>query len=199
MYIINLFLATTVYMISIAFGFYLSGYTYKELTHEEVEEENKKEQKMIEHMELLNFQHLYEDEFNDLSLNEVDIETLKNKYVELEVPLNKVIMFYDSAKDSFSYYTQKGDVLYKYLNVVCRKFIIEYNCKQLYKDGFETLPDERVLNIDNCFSKKYKPKPKTESKLVNRFIHLGTIDDYYESKKVVSKNNLSFMDYFSRN
>jgi|TARA_B110000285_G_C15071544_1_gene588271 hypothetical protein len=196
MYIINLFIASTIYLIGITFGLYLSGYTYKQLTHEEIEKENIKEESMIHHMKLLNFQYLYEDELRDLSLNSYDKENLK--IVELEVPLNYIIMYYDHVNDSFCYYTKNGDVGYKYLNVVCRKFVIDNNCKELYKEGFEPIEDTEEILIDSCFSKKNKDKPnKIKSKIINRFICMGTYEDYYETKKVVPKNNLSFMDYFS--
>ena len=201
MYIINLFIASTLYIIGITFGLYFAGFTYKELTHEELEEENKKEQEMIKHMELLNFPHLYEDEINeldDLSLNH-PYDTLKDIIIEHEVPLNSVIMYYDHNKDSFCYYTKNGDVGYKYLNVVCRKYVIDNNCKELYKEGIEYVQEEKELNIDSCFSNKKKNKHKMlrESKITNKFIRMGTYEDYYESKKILPSNNLSFNDYFS--
>lgn len=196
MYIVNLFIATTIYLISITFGLYISGYIYKPLTIEEIEEEDKKEQKMIEHMELLNFPHLYEDELNDLSLNSYDKEKLN--MVELEVPLNMVMMYYDPSNEAFCYYTKNGDVGYKYLNVVCRKFVIDNNCKELYKEGMEPIEEPKAVQMDNCFSIKKKHKPNTtQSKIINKFIRMGTYEDYYETKKVVPTNNLSFMTYFS--
>lgn len=192
---LNTFLSTILYFFSITLGMYLSGYTCKRLTNEEILAEEAKEQKMIEHMELLNFPHLYEDELNDLSLNPMlDKESLKDVIVEMDVPMNRVIMYYD--KDTFCYYTKHGEVGYKYLNVVCRKYVIDNHCKELYKEGPEPVEEKKELIIDSCFL-SFKPKPTRESKIVNKFIHMGTFDDYYESKKVVPKNTLSFMDYFS--
>lgn len=192
---IHTFLGTILYFFSITLGLYLSGYTCKRLTHEEILEEEAKEQKMLEHMELLNFPYLYEEELNDLSLNPMlDKESLKHCIVEIDVPMNRVIMYYD--KDSFCYYTKHGDVGYKYLNVVCRKYVIDNHCKELYKEGPELVEEKKEMNMDSCFL-SIKPKPIRESKIVNKMIHMGTFEDYYESKKVVPKNNLSFMDYFS--
>jgi len=202
MYIINLFIASTIYIIGITVGLYFAGFTYKELTIEELEEEIKKEKEMIKHMELLNFPHLYEDEINelnDLSLNyQYNKESLKDIIIELEVPLNSVIMYYDYTKDSFCYYTKNGDVGYKYLNVVCRKYVIDNNCKELYKDGIEYIQEEKELIMDSCFSNKKKKKHNMlrESKITNKFIRMGTYEDYYESKKILHSNNLSFNDYF---
>lgn len=195
MYLINTFLSTLLYFFSITLGLYLSGYTCKRLTHEELLEEETKEKAMLEHMKLINFPHLYEDEVNDLSLNPtLDKESLKDIIIEMKVPMNSVIMYYD--KDSFCYYTKNGDVGYKYLNVVCRKYIIDNNCKELYKEGNEPIEEKKELKTDSCFL-SIKPKPIKQSKIVNKFIHMGTYEDYYESKRVVPKNTLSFMDYFS--
>jgi hypothetical protein len=194
MYVIQLFVASTLYMIGIVIGFYLSGYTYKELTLQELEDELKKEQKMIEHMELIHFEHLYKDELEQLPIMDVNTERLKDKVLQLDVPMNQVIMFYD--KDSFCYYTKYGDVIYKYLNVVCRKYVIDHNCRILYKEGMEPIAQEPILDMDECFTKK-KPKPIRESKRINPLVRLGTIEDYYDSKKIVPKNNISFMDYVS--
>lgn len=194
---LNTFLSTILYFFSITLGLYLSGYTCKRLTLQEILEEEEKEQKMLEHMKLLNFPYLYEDELNDLSLNPtLNKESLKDIIIEMNVPMNSVIMYYD--KDSFCYYTKNGDVGYKYLNVVCRKYVIDNHCKELYKEGPEPVEEKKELNIDSCFL-SIKPKPTRESKIVNKFIHMGTYEDYYELKRVVPKNNLSFMDFFSDN
>ena len=202
MYILNLFIASTLYIIGITFGMYFAGFTYKELTHAELEEEIKKEQEMIKNMEILNFPHLYEDEmheYDDLSLN-YNKESLKDIIIEHEVPLNSVIMYYDHNKDSFCYYTKRGDVVYKYLNVVCRKYVIDNNCKELYKEGIEYIEEkENEINIDNCFMNKKKKLRdsdfKKESKIINKFIRMGTFEDYSTSNNL-SSNNLSFTEYF---
>jgi hypothetical protein len=195
MYIIQLFLASALYLVGITFGLYFAGYTCKELTLEELVEENQKEQKMIELMELMNFPHKYEDELND-ALNDYDKNNLPN--IEFEVPMNRVLMYYDPKKETFCYYTKHGDVAYKYLNVVCRKFVIDNKCKELYKEGIEQFEEPKEIIMDKCFTKKRKKPTITETKIINKFIRMGTYEDYYESKKVVPKNTLSFMDYFSK-
>lgn len=195
MYILQLFVASALYLVGITFGLYFAGYTCKELTHEELAEENRKEQKMIELMELLNFPHLYEDELKE-AINDYDKEQLP--IIEFEVPLNRVLMYYDHKKETFCYYTKHGDVAYKYLNVVCRKFVIDNKCKELYKEGIEQLEEPKEIIMDECFTKKRKKPAILKTKIINKFIRMGTYEDYYESKKVVPKNTLSFMDYFSK-
>lgn len=200
MYIIELFFASVVYIFGITFGLLLSGYTIKDISREEMEEEHKKEIAMIQYTELLNFQYLYEDELTDLSLNPVDNpEILKNTIIQYDVPLNSVIMYYDHSGESFCYYTKFGDVSYKYLNVVCRKYVIDNNCKVLYKEGEEPAEPITETNMDGVF---FQNKKKTvlvrEYKIINKFIHLGGFEDYYKLTNVVKVSNLSFMDYFSK-
>ena len=201
MYFINLCVVSTLYIIGISLGMYFAGFTYKQLTHEELEEEIQKEQEMLKNMEILNFPHLYEDEiheYDDFS-KEYNKESLKDIIIEHEVPLNRVIMYYDHNTDSFCYYTKKGDVVYKYLNVVCRKYVIDNNCKELYKEGIEYIEEkEPILAIENCFFNKKEKKNKVrtrESKITNKFIRMGSFEDYY-SKKIPSSNPLSFNEYF---
>ena len=199
MYFINLCVASTLYIIGISLGMYFAGFTYKELTHEELEEEIQKEQEMLKTMEILNFPHLYEDEiheYDDFS-KEYNKESLKDIIIEHEVPLNRVIMYYDHTIDAFCYYTKKGDVVYKYLNVVCRKYVIDNNCKELYKEGIEYIEEkEPILAIENCvFHKKEKKNKVKESKITNKFIRMGSFEDYYTKK--IPSNILSFTEYFS--
>lgn len=200
MYFINLCVASTLYIIGISLGMYFAGFTYKQLTHEELEEEKQKEQEMLKNMEILNFPHLYEDEiheYDDFS-KEYNKESLKDIIIEHEVPLNSVIMYYDHTTDAFCYYTKKGDVVYKYLNVVCRKYVIDNNCKELYKEGIKYIEEkEPILAIENCFFHKKEKKNKVkESKITNKFIRMGSFEDYY-TKKIPSSNHLSFTEYFS--
>ena len=61
-------------------------------------------------------------------------------------------MFYDNDKEAFCYYT-KGDVIYKYLNVACRKYVIEYKCKHLYSSGESQIVQTMVTSENKMFVK----------------------------------------------
>ena len=84
---------------------------------------------MIQYINKLDFEYKYLDEIElleDIVLEESYIKELENIKMEFEVPNNKLIIFY---KDStFMYYTEFGDIIYKYLNVACRKYVIDNNC-----------------------------------------------------------------------
>jgi hypothetical protein len=100
-------------------------------------------------------------------------------------------MYYDN--DAFYYYT-KGDVIYKYLNVACRKYVIEYNCKHLYMDNdtsklIETVDTEQ----NNIFIKKIE-KPLLYKKC-NKFILRGSIEDYEKTLIVNDENDIDIIDF----
>jgi len=91
-------------------------------------------------------------------------------------------------KDTFFYCSNK-DLIYKYLNVVCRKFIIENNAKQLYLDDSHKInspvysslfiKQETNLNSNSNSNSNYLEK-------INKFIRLETIIDYFHK---IKKNN----------
>lgn len=188
------------YLIGAAVGIHLSSYTCKRMTQAEMEEEMELEQQMIVRIEQENFEYLYEDTLNDASMTYLDddyIQALKTRIVEHKVPGNRVRMFYDADK-GFCYYTERGDVSYKYLNVVCRHYVIEHQCKALYREGVETADCPDAPEPDLCF-KRSKPRPVvTETKRVNRFIHLGTFEDYQKKMPLVPTHAISFQDFLNR-
>lgn len=186
------------YLIGAAVGLHLSGYTCKRLTHAEIEEEIELEQKMKTRIEVENFEYLYEDEIHDISMTFLEndyLEHLKTQMVEHKVPGNVVRMFYDQNK-GFCYYTKRGEVGYKYLNVVCRHYVIQHNCKALYNEGIETITTPTSPEPDACFKQK-KTRPLVyETKRVNKFIHLGTFEDDHQRTHIIPTHSVSFQDYF---
>ena len=165
------------YLFSIGFGLYITTLILPNKYYD-MNEEMELEKEMIEHSKQYLFDQLYVDEINELEECSNSIID-KNNVVTLEIPFlnNKIIMYYDN--DAFYYYT-KGDVIYKYLNVACRKYVIEYNCRQLYMDDdVSTLVETIDKETNNIFVKKVE-KP-TLYKKCNKFILKGSLDDYEKS------------------
>ena len=206
-------------IITIIFSFIFSGFFVKRLSIFEIDEEEKKEKEMIQYINKLDFEYKYLDEIElleDIVLEESYIKELENIKLEFEVPNNKLIIFY---KDStFMYYTEFGDIIYKYLNVACRKYVIDNNCLQIYnydkvdnkdnkvdnkvdnKDNKVDNKDNKVDNKDNkenkvennLFVKKKIIKKESIEKKINKTRWLGTLCDMKNENKV---NNLSFIDF----
>jgi hypothetical protein len=182
------------YLFSIGFGFYITTLILPNKEYD-MSEEDELEKEMIEHSKNVMFEQLYIDEINELEdsgSNSID----KNNIVTLEIPFlnNKIIMYYDN--DAFYYYT-KGDVIYKYLNVACRKYVIEYNCRQLYMDDdVSTLVETIDTENSNVFVKKVE-KPLLYKKC-NKFILKGSLEDYEKTLTKREENPIDIMAFLSQ-
>jgi hypothetical protein len=79
----------------------------------------------------------------------IDPETwnyLKNNILLENTPLGNVILYYEPNKDSFCYYCDRI-IPYKYIDTVCRKYVIRFNCVQLYFDINNNV--STILNSEN--------------------------------------------------
>ena len=186
------------YVFSISVGMYITALILPNKKYDISEElEIELEKEMIEHSKKYMFEQLYIDEINqleDCSSSNID----KNNVTTLDIPFlnNKIIMYYDN--DAFYYYT-KGDVIYKYLNVACRKYVIEYNCKQLYADDtISTLVEPTTNDSDNNLFIKKVEKPILYKKC-NKFILRGSLDDYEKTLLTTREENpIDIIEFLSR-
>lgn len=70
------------------------------------------------------------------------IEGLKNKenHYTMDLPYeenNKVIMFYDQNEDAFLYYSTRSSYQYKVCNAICRNYVYDNSCVNLFVDEEE--------------------------------------------------------------
>jgi hypothetical protein len=190
MYILSLLLQ----LISIVGSFYLAALMLPNYNKLNMDEEEILEKEMIEYCKRYMFTHMYLDELEVLEDSSGCIN--KNNIITLDIPFlnNTIIMFYDTDKEAFCYYT-KGDVIYKYLNVACRKYVIEYKCKHLYLSG-ESQMVQTIVNSDNKMFVK-KIERQLLHKNTNKFILCGSLDDYYKSLIVNEDNDIDIIDFLS--
>ena len=66
------------------------------------------------------------------------LEKLTNCYVMEMTPQGNVLMIYDIKKGSFKYYSDHA-IPYRYLEVVSRKYVKQFDCRPLYVDMEEEL------------------------------------------------------------
>jgi hypothetical protein len=66
---------------------------------------------------------------------------LKNNTIIEYTPLGNVILQYEPNKDSFCYYSDRI-IPYKYIDTVCRKYVIRFNCVPLYFDIYNNINNE---------------------------------------------------------
>jgi len=128
------------------------------------------------------------------NLSQEELAELKNKVLTYTVPyvLYKVIMYYDSELEGFCYYSN-ADIVYKYLDVVCRKYVLDFKCKQLYKFSEETKAVEKtpVLQRGPFVNKVERILLEKDT---NRFIYKGKIKDY-EKKQLELPKDISYRDF----
>jgi hypothetical protein len=133
------------------------------------------------------------EEAPDSSLTEEELLALRDKWLDYEIPFVKlkVKMFYDHEKKSFGYYASSS-IIHKYLNVSARKYVIEYGCKQIYK---ETVPCVQRIETDVMYGPFVtKPSKSFMEKEINQFHYLGNQYEIQEAK-VNPIKKVSFADY----
>jgi len=70
---------------------------------------------------------------NDVKENLMN--SLQNNFILENTPIGNVVMVYNLKKEGFSYYSDKS-ISNKYLESVCKKYCIQFNCKILFNNVF---------------------------------------------------------------
>ena len=99
---------------------------------------------------------------NDFSKNFVinlRLEKLLNCYVMETTPQGNVLMIYDNKKGSFKYYSD-NTIPYRYLEVVCRKYVKIFHCRPLYVD----MEKELELSAEKLEKERKEKEEKEEQK-----------------------------------
>jgi len=130
----------------------------------------------------------------DSNLSQEELAQLKEKVLTHEIPYlkYKVIMYYDLESDAFCYYSNT-DIIYKYLDIFCRKYVLDFNCKQLYKFSEETKVVEKK-KVEQRGPFVSKVERLTLEKETNRFIYKGKLEDYDKKTSVVPRE-ITFQEF----
>ena len=84
------------------------------------------------------------------------LDKLKNNFVIENTPLGNVLMVYDNDRESFKFYSD-NTVPYRYLEVVGRKYVKQFNCRPIFVDM------EEELNLsEEKWTKERKEKEELE-------------------------------------
>lgn len=159
------------------------------------------------------FESIYEEGQSKIqeyeNMDSVYIESLKNEanHFTSDLPFeynNKLIMYYDAKDEGFHYFTKSCDIQYKILNSVCRSYVLENKCLNLFTDTLDLKEvgaieedqdeDYQEVSKDICEEEentmmnslfyrkkskvdKEKEKPK-ETKSINKFMYKGNLQEY---------------------
>ena len=100
------------------------------------EEEEEQKQDKQDLIKSIPFENKYLEEFHKLksvSLSIDKIESLSNSYLMESTPVGNIVMYYDKKKESFLYYSDNV-VPFRYLEPVGRRYVIMFQCKELFQD-----------------------------------------------------------------
>jgi hypothetical protein len=152
---------------------------------------------------------LVKDDILDLSMEQLiqeRIANLKYSYVMEHTPIGNVIMYYNQTKEAFEYYSDNV-IPYRYLDTVCRKYVIMNLCVPLYVDISKELKEfqsrtEEEKPMSSVFVKFKKPVSKKPAVKVilkaktNKYLYQGRMNNFRFMKQTESKSEtLSFADY----
>jgi len=116
-------------------------------------------------------QELEDAPMSTLTLEE--LTALKHEVTYYEIPRlhYKVHMFYDVEKLAFCYFSA-NELSYKYADIVCRHYVLEHKCKQVYLFPEESVETEtkEVEQTGPFVTKKERSFLKKE---LNKFIYMG--------------------------
>lgn len=136
------------------------------------------------------------------NLSEEELDNLKNLTVCLNLsPLKNqdIRMFYDYKLDQFIYYSD-SDLIYKYLDIVARYYILTYHCKQIYVELEESIVktiEKKVETVGPFISKK-NDKTLLEKKHLH-FLYKGNYQDYLRDKdksdNITEKKEINILEF----
>jgi len=144
---------------------------------------------------------------------------LPNNILLENTPLGNVILYYDSVKDTFCYYSDRI-LPYKYIDAVCRKYVIKFGCVQLYFDINDNTnmvlnkdkelenknPESVTVNVSNNNNifvklKSYNKgsgatteKPREINCYINRYTYEGKLMNFNMLQKP-EKKKFSYLDF----
>jgi hypothetical protein len=121
----------------------------------------------------------------------------------------EVILYYDYENKTFNYFAKNSDIHYKFLNSVCRSYVLKYHCVNLFQDeldikqfssneeeeeDYEKIEEEEeeeefetkttrtsVFYIKKTRTEKEKNKKKDlKEKTINKFLYKGNMGEYFK-------------------
>jgi hypothetical protein len=167
-------LMTSLYSIGMLIGFFLVPFFTR------VPLDEKAGIKLDEQYDQLFLSFKFLNEVDEAPMSELTTEELKgfrDKILHYEIPFlgQKVMMYYDQEKETFCYYANTN-IIYKYLMVVARKYVLDFQCKQIFKEMENTMKKEEKSVQFSAFVAK--PGKVFLEKEMNKFLYLGNLDDY---------------------
>ena len=195
-----------------SFGYIISAFTASYLSYLPLHDELEDDDTLYENMINEKFTKL---DIRDLSNNYIN--NLGNNFAREMTSQGEVILCYNTETESFNYWCDSKSISFKTLELVSKKYVIDYNCKTLYKykeqpEGDKEQPesdkeqpesDKDTSTKQNVFAnlKEYnKNNKKITTEIVkNRYSYRGNIENWNIdiNKKIVIDNSNSELSFKS--
>tara|TARA_B110000305_G_scaffold241718_1_gene317175 strand:- start:213 stop:785 length:573 start_codon:yes stop_codon:yes gene_type:complete len=153
----------------------------------------------------------YNNKFNNLD-DSIEIINHKNNYILENTPYGNVYMTYNADENIFLYFSDKR-ITNLILEVLAKKYVIQFNCKCIYHKNIETLNENKENEIDteekeneeSSVYGKFKNKRKflkipIIKSNINHYKYLGRLDDFnilQADKNTIpaTKEDISYEDF----
>jgi hypothetical protein len=145
---------------------------------------------------LLRYEDKYLDQYTKLesvNLTKERLDGLKNTMIMESTPIGNVIMFYDNQTENFVYYSDLT-MPYRYLEVIGRKYVITFNCKNIFIDMNEeikTAEDKKIKHTKASLEVLESNKKESDSTKKDVFAKFKTYNNNVTKEVVAapSKNS----------
>jgi hypothetical protein len=122
---------------------------------------------------VLNDKIITKEEITELVKNHIiekRLDNLKNCFIIEMTPLGNVVMIYNNKKSSFEYYSD-STIPYRYLEPICRRYVLTFKCKPIYVDMDHELKEYEQKLEEKEREKKEKELMENEEKKVTSLVH----------------------------
>ena len=150
-----------------------------------------KERKIVKNS--IKYKDKYFENLNKLQSIELThdfLNKLQNSIIIENTPKGNIIMFWNNKRESFTYYAD-STIPYSILEVVARKYVITYNCKNLYINmGIELELAEKKF-LENNEKKNIEPNTEQISETIidsNKIIPSNVFAKFKNYNKDNNKN-----------
>ncbi len=129
------------------------------------EEENNEPDNEKEPAPPKRFEDKYLEEYKKLEpieLTKEQLDGLKNTMIMESTPIGNVVMFYDNQTENFVYHSDLT-MPYRYLEVIGRKYVTTFKCKNVYIDMSEELKTAEEKKINKTQAENKVPRDNNTS------------------------------------
>ena len=103
-------------------------------------------------------------------LTEEERVRLQTNVLYETTPIGNVVMFYDDAKKSFEYYSDKV-IPFRFLETVSRKYVVTFHCKAVYVNEGNRKETNRYTYLGKIVN--YSFLKKADKKLLNKKLNMS--------------------------